>query len=199
MNVLGIDLSIQGTGLAFISDDKDQLKLLDAGGLQSVVFPRFSKQLSTLDWYQGLLVSPVPDGEFARWETIKDAVMGFAMHAHQVTIEGYAFGSDTAWATSLRELGGIVRYHLRKARLPLVEVTPTQLKKFATGDGRADKNIVLKEVFKRWELDLSDDNMADAFVLAKIGVALSRPGGLVGLTKFQYDVIQAIQSPKEKK
>lgn len=199
MNVLGIDLSIRGTGLAMICEDVGVLKLLDGGGVQSLAYPRLQKKLNTGDYYQGLLISPVPDDDWGRWNTIIAAVMGYAMHAHQVTIEGYAFDSGTAWGTSLRELGGIVRYHLRKAGHVPLEVAPTALKKFVTGDGGADKNIVIKEIFKRYDVDFGDDNMADAFGLAKIGIAIARPGGMLGLTKFQYDVVQAIRFPKEKK
>jgi Holliday junction resolvasome RuvABC endonuclease subunit len=198
MNVLGIDLSINGTGLAMIVEDVAQLKLLSGGGVHALAFPRIEKRLASGDFYQGLLISPVPSDDMGRWQMILNAVMGYAMHCHQVTIEGYSFDSGTAWGTSLRELGGIIRYHLRKAGLTPLEVPPTQLKKFVTGDGHADKNIMIKECFKRWDVDFSDDNMADAFGLAKLGVAMARPGGMVGLPKFQYDVVQAILHPKVK-
>ena len=54
-----------------------------------------------------------------------------------------------------------------------VLVTPSQLKKFVTGKGNADKNVVMKEVYKRFHIDTDDDNTADAVVLGHIGLALT--------------------------
>jgi crossover junction endodeoxyribonuclease RuvC len=53
-----------------------------------------------------------------------------------------------------------------------VLVTPSQLKKFVTGKGNADKSVVMKEVYKRFSIDTDDDNTADAVVLGHIGMTL---------------------------
>lgn len=101
-----------------------------------------------------------------------------------VCLEGYAFTS--AMATTAGEVGGLVRLKLLKhfkepVGFPTIPV-PSQLKKFITGSGKGDKNVILKAVYKRWGLDVSDDNMADAFGLAKMALAIS-----TGDTDYGYE------------
>lgn len=85
-----------------------------------------------------------------------------------VAIEGYAFGSQMA--NMLGELGGMVKLTLRAQRgiYPLI-VPPTVLKKYATGKGQGvSKSQVLMNVYKKWQIEYTDDNAADSFVLAHI-------------------------------
>lgn len=115
-----------------------------------------------------------------------------------ICIEGYSFGSQGRAVVSAGELGGVVRHGLYLQGYGFTEVAPSQLKKYATGKGNTDKNLVLLAVYKRWGVDLINDNEADAFVLAQIGLALL--GEYDGkLTVPQAEVIQAIKSPPPKK
>jgi Holliday junction resolvasome RuvABC endonuclease subunit len=59
-------------------------------------------------------------------------------------------------------------YSAIKARkLPRAVVAPTTLKKWATGAGRADKELVQAEVAKWWpNVEIANDDIADATVLA---------------------------------
>lgn len=88
-----------------------------------------------------------------------------------VAMEGYAnaakFGREAAG-----ELGGVVKLALRDVwgREPLI-VPPTSLKKFVTGKGNAQKNQMLLHVYRKWGMEFSDDNQADAYALEKFGEA----------------------------
>ena len=64
----------------------------------------------------------------------------------EVVVEGYSYGLKGSRVAGIMELGGIYRLAISRRRLPLWEVPPTTLKKFVTGDGRAEKSQVLKEV-----------------------------------------------------
>ncbi len=46
-------------------------------------------------------------------------------------------------------------------------IAPGTLKKFVTGDGRAKKDLMLLKVYKKWGVEFSDDNLADAYGLAR--------------------------------
>lgn len=87
-------------------------------------------------------------------------------------IEDYAYAADTNNITSLAEFTGILVYRLvREKGVPFRHIrkcTPQQLKMFATGLGNAKKDMVMKEVFKKWGFEGQDDNEVDAFVLAQI-------------------------------
>ncbi len=49
----------------------------------------------------------------------------------------------------------------------IITMVPGQIKKFITGKGNAKKELILKEVFRRYDFDTSDNNIADAFAIAK--------------------------------
>jgi Holliday junction resolvasome RuvABC endonuclease subunit len=90
-----------------------------------------------------------------------------------VLIEGYAFGAKGSAGISLGELGGVIRIAMFDNAVPYIEIPPTQLKKFITGKGGAVKDIVLKEVFKRYGFDTDDNNVADAYSLMQLGRAIT--------------------------
>lgn len=83
-------------------------------------------------------------------------------------MEGYAFSRQHAH--SIGEIGGCVRKRVWEAGGNLLIVPPSVLKKFLTGKGAGDKNIVMKHVFKRWGYDVDDDNQCDAFGCSVIGL-----------------------------
>jgi crossover junction endodeoxyribonuclease RuvC len=48
-------------------------------------------------------------------------------------------------------------------------VAPTALKKFITGKGNAKKELMLMKIFKRYGLEFENNNLADAYALARYG------------------------------
>ncbi len=104
-----------------------------------------------------------------------------------VCIEGYAFARPNQ-AHQLGELGGALRLQLYWRDNPWIEIAPTALKKFATGKGNADKNQIMLQVYKRWGFEAESNNVADAFVLAKIAYHIAS-GKSDGLTDYQQDVL----------
>lgn len=82
-----------------------------------------------------------------------------------VAIEGYAFGAKGA-VFNLGELGGVLRLEVYKRGLPLIEVPPTTLKKHITGKGTSAKQVMIKDLYKNFDIDTNDDNDADAISLA---------------------------------
>lgn len=76
-----------------------------------------------------------------------------------------------------------------------VLVAPQQLKKFTTGNGNTKKELITKEILKRWGVDFDDSNIAEAYALARIAHAVhARPEGL---TQFQKDVVAALDGRTE--
>lgn len=110
-----------------------------------------------------------------------------------VVIEGFSFGSKGRSVYEIAGLGYIVRYALWRRGFQVVEVTPSQLKKFATGKGNAPKEIIIREVFKRWGIDAADNNAADAVVLGRIGMHIAQVDSSENLTAFQREVLKGIK------
>lgn len=110
-----------------------------------------------------------------------------------ICMEGYSRG-----AKNKREESGELAATVRKAiyehlgRVPCL-AAPLQLKKFTTGNTRAEKSDMKLHVFKRWGFDVGKDpggNIADAAGLAKIAAALCE--GEEGLTQAQREVLTAL-------
>lgn len=103
-------------------------------------------------------------------------------------MEGYARGRLN-WREEAGELGAVVKLALRAQLPPPVcyptIVPPTSLKKFITGTGGASKDVILKEVLRKWGRDLGDHNAADAYGLAELAKAVMEGTEL----KYERDVI----------
>jgi crossover junction endodeoxyribonuclease RuvC len=80
-------------------------------------------------------------------------------------IEGYAFGGQGA-IFNLGELGGILRLALYKRNIRTIEVPPAHLKKSLTGVGNAKKELMIKELYKKYNVDVDDNNDCDAVALS---------------------------------
>lgn len=83
--------------------------------------------------------------------------------------EAPAYGAT--WAvTAIGEVHGAVDYAMEKAAQPIpLAVSPSTLKKFATGRGVGEKGDIKMWVLDKWGAKFSDNNQADAYVLARIG------------------------------
>jgi len=150
--VLGIDQSLTCSGIAVISGN--QL-------MTEVIIPPKTE------------IVPVKRLVYIR-EQVKKLV---ALHKPAIAaIEGYAFGASASRAHSLGELGGLLRVLLYESSVPVVYVIPpTVLKKFATGKGNSDKGSVSKGLYKKWCVDVENNNEVDAAGLALIGASLHFP------------------------
>ena len=60
----------------------------------------------------------------------------------------------------------------------------TSLKKFLTGKGNAEKNLILMNVYKKYGVECSNDNEADAINIAK-------------LLKAKHDVASGLKTIKD--
>ena len=92
-----------------------------------------------------------------------------------VAIEGYAMGSKTR-PQMAGELGGHLRLLLWQAGVPYIIVPPTTLKKYVLGKGNAAKELMLKEVFRKWGYDTTSNDRADAYALARIAAEFAAGG-----------------------
>lgn len=195
MRILGLDLSITGTGLAMYAPLKWQDRPAADANLISWTWKDSFGQIdgrciqTPADW-------PQP----ARWLHIYRNIQKFSRHADQVVLEGYSFGSHASHARALAELGGIVRFSLFMNETPYIEVAPSQLKKFVAGAATAKKDLMLKSLLKRWGFDIDNDNIGDAVGLCMIGRAMWDPEFTSDhLIKPQKEVIEALKKPKQPK
>jgi Holliday junction resolvasome RuvABC endonuclease subunit len=77
--------------------------------------------------------------------------------------------------------------HLRRPYL----IPPMTLKKYAAGKGNAKKQEVLLQIYKRWGIELPDDNAADSYSLARMAAGIATDA-------VEKAVVEQIKDPKYK-
>jgi Holliday junction resolvasome RuvABC endonuclease subunit len=87
-----------------------------------------------------------------------------------VYIEGPAFASQGNAALQMGALNFFVRTFLRKKEVDYKIIAPPTLKKWVTGSGRADKKQMIDKVEERWNIKFKDNNLADAYGLARMAM-----------------------------
>ena len=127
---------------------------------------------------------------------IRDYVKKFSEGAELVLIEGYSYSSGNQ-AHQIGELGGVLRVMFSENDLKVLEVAPTQLKKFATGKAHASKEEIAVAAYKKWGIECRTNDETDAAVLMYIGLAYM--GNMDGLTAYQQEVIDALHGKSEVK
>ena len=150
--VIGIDLSLTGTGVVIINEKGEHIEQL----IRSK--PPKSKN---------------PTTEIMRIMKIRDEISFGEEKIALAAIEGISFMSRNTTSTSqLSGLNYMVREKLFNANIPFVIIAPSSLKKFVTGKGNCGKDIMMLETYKRWGVSITNDNIADAYCLAKVAEAL---------------------------
>jgi Holliday junction resolvasome RuvABC endonuclease subunit len=107
---------------------------------------------------------------FSRWLERPCVVVG---------IEDYAY-SQPHKAHAIGEVGGLIRQACLATSRPYLLWSPGAIKKFATGNGNADKKQMMECVESRWGFCRKDlgavvwPDLADAFACAKLTHAIMR-------------------------
>ncbi len=137
--------------------------------------------------------------DLARLRHIVDAtLMRIPANVTMVCIEDYFTPANKAQlgaAIKLVALGTLMRMAMYEKGIPFYVVAAGQIKKFVSGKGSAPKSIIVREVYKRWGVEASDDNQADACVLAHIaeGLMVEVPEGRL---KFQEEVLKKVRTER---
>jgi crossover junction endodeoxyribonuclease RuvC len=96
-----------------------------------------------------------------------------------MSIEKLFFSQNVTTAISVAQARGVAMLTGRRAKLPIAEYTPQQIKQTLTGYGKADKKQVQEMV--RIQLGLTEvpkpDDCADALAAAITQAMMSRVGG----------------------
>lgn len=85
----------------------------------------------------------------------------------KISIEWFALSAKGDAVSALYGIGYAIRYALNDANMEYFDVTPSALKKFTTGKGTSKKEIMIKEVYKRWGYEHDSNNVIDAYALAR--------------------------------
>lgn len=106
-----------------------------------------------------------------------------------ILIENYSYGSRNN-RELLGELGGILRWHLIDHTVHVFEVAPMTLKKFVTGKGKGQKQMMIAHVQKRWDQIFESDDEVDAFGLYQLGLRCA--GVLKPTNQAERDTVKTV-------
>lgn len=171
MTIIGIDPSLTGTAVAWIAPGE----LITVRN--SMRCQRFTSEASGQNLY----------ARFARFRTMRNQIVALCneIGATRVILEGYSMGSKGRGLTDLCEFGGLLRDALMQ-RFNVFEVSPSSLKKFATGVGNADKMKMAVAVAKRWDLEYKTSDEIDAAVACLLGHAEAVTDGAPSLKPYAF-------------
>ena len=146
---VGIDASL--TNWAAVVVDKD-------GGFLSYLVQPKTKGGDRLDFL------------YESTQGLFDLLARASVTVEGIVMEGYAFGVRGSRSHSIGEGGGVTKLAVIHAGYGSIAhtFTPTGLKKFVCSKGNAKKNEVMLGVYKHWNVEFADDNLADAYALAKV-------------------------------
>jgi crossover junction endodeoxyribonuclease RuvC len=163
MRIIGIDPGTGILGFGVIDANKGKFKLVDAG----------------------VITTPAHTPIDVRLEDIFDSLTEIiaATKPEVMSIEQLFFARNVTTAISVAQARGVAMLTGRKARLPIAEYTPMQIKQTLTGYGKADKKQVQEMV--RLQLGLTEvpkpDDCADALAAAITYALMSRGGATTKL------------------
>lgn len=174
MITVGLDLSLTGTGVVILKNSK-------------------------LEYSELIKSKPAgkrPKDELIRIVSIADRIENIIKQNTSkvdiVVIENLAFGVRNATAlTQLAGLNYFVRHRCLLNHWPFLLVAPTTLKRFLTGHGNAQKDVMMLEVYKKYGETFLDDNLCDAYVLAQVGVMFGPNVKNSGVSKSVMDLISS--------
>lgn len=178
--IVGIDPSLSRTALMSMDTD--------TGDIERYTFAGYGLPKGSPWWTS-----------HRRVQTIVNEIEMFLHHETKgltcldlVVFEGPSYGSKGSMAFSIGSLmGGI--HELLCMHIPLrngIEVPPSNLKKFATGKGNANKALIAAHVQKRWNVIFEDDNLTDAYVLCQIGRAML---GKISMPKSNMTALEKVK------
>ena len=172
-NIIGLDMSLTGFGLVVLNSRNAEL-------INKGVIKNKNKGAKRLVEIRKEVKKAIVESE-----NVKLAV-----------IEGYAYGRNVGRFFDMGELGGVIKQCLYLKKIPYIIISPLMLKKWITGSARGDKSVILMKIFKKFKVELEDNNIGDAYVLARIGYVLNKMArkkvGIENIHSYQEECIKTI-------
>lgn len=190
--VIGLDLSLSNTGIAVWNRTGTPKNQADCDSYFLEFYSLLSGQNNDLD---------------ARLLTMVNSIMlepCFSDEARNilpelVVLEGLSFASNMGKSQERAALHYMVRQQMIAMGLPFIVVPPSSLKKFICKVGFAKKELMMKEVFRRYGVDAADNNQADAAGLCFFGASFLDFWPMQADQKEQMVRFKAVKVPKPKK
>lgn len=170
---MGADLSLTSTGIVILNENKEVCCTNRL--LQNLRGPR-------------------------RLEYLRNEIKRIALFYKPklICIEDYAMGIRAGQSFSIGELGGVIKLMLYESGFEPILVSPTRLKKFITGKGNSEKDMMMMSILKQFGFESASNDEADAYGLARLAY-VADTGDTEGLTNIQKEAMEDTINPPDKK
>ena len=175
MKIIGLDLSINSTGICINNNGKYKY---------FIICSKMTKKMKEFDNKYVKLIEynkQLSDGDYSEKEAIKTSNIYSIIQELKTIIkkekpdkchiEGISYGSTgSAALVDLSGLNFMVRQMLLDLNIPFKIISPTSNKKFAVGNGQAEKDVIIDSWFRLQPhlkgIDIKVDDIADAYFLS---------------------------------
>ena len=186
--IIGIDPSFSSTGISVVKDGSLLKSYIVTHNRPKVKYTKIAEQYNNIFEYVNYCYStlsdfPEGDPELLKTQNVIEATKTIIsiillyknQYEIEVYMEGVAFSSRRT--QSLVELGALnynIRINLLKHHIPFHIITPSANKKAFTGNGAADKELMIKTFlmlnpsYRPLVGYIKMDDIADAYALATI-------------------------------
>lgn len=175
MVVAGVDYSLTSPAICVHSGEEwsysnckfyymvqNEKKITEAENYHCSVYPEWSEDCERFN-------------NLAEWSLHRISSAGCS----RVAIEGYAFGA-VGRVFQIAENAGLLKYKLWENGIEYTVPAPTEIKKFATGKGNANKDLMLEAYKEETGVDIREkldiikgynpiSDIVDAYYIAKFG------------------------------
>lgn len=179
--VIGLDLSLQSTGIARIAwqgaDVVTDIDRVQSRGSKTDTWEMRSKRIAML---------------------VKEIAQKI-LPADLVVIEGPSFASTSTSSHDRSWFWGKVYDCIAAQRIVgIIVVPPSSVKKWATGKGNADKDDMMLAAARTWpDVEGIKNDTADALALAAIGVQFLNGPCEFRVTEYRRAVVDGMRAPAE--
>lgn len=145
---LGVDPGLADTGYGVICQENGVLRALDYGSIKTKKGEGLPQRLEQIEKALGKIIKKY-NPEYA-------------------AVEELFFCNNAKTAILVGQARGVIILSLAKHKLPILEITPLQVKQSVTGYGKAEKKqiqLMVKAILKLKEIPKPDD-AADALAIA---------------------------------
>ena len=187
--IAGIDYSLTSPAICVYKEEEDGGYFdFDRCVFHYLFNSERQRQLATGSGLSNLKAEPYPEWKTAeeRHEKLASWAYSRVQGCDEVFLEGYAFATAAqAGVRSIAENTGLLKHKMWKNKVPFKSFPPTVIKKFATGKGNANKEVMyeafvdelltptdLKERLtpKATKVKNPISDLVDAYFIAKCGV-----------------------------
>lgn len=150
---IGIDSSYTGCGVVVI-DDKGKI-------IKEKLISTFKEKDNVRDIEKRIV--DITNEISAILLPIKDLVKS-------VYIENISYSSKGQRICEMAALNYYIRIFLYLNGFIFLTIPPTTLKKFVTGTGKCQKDLMLLKCYKKFNVEFSDNNLCDAYCLSRFAL-----------------------------